>query len=272
MKQIIKTLLRILVMLVLYFVTQAVIMTIFAAIGGLGVEGDIQGAMENYLVEKAALISFVHNALIVVLLLLYRRRKPFAKEAMPFAKLPLKELGRCAAIGVCAAIVVTTLLSLLPIPESAMAEYSSTVTQSTTGTFLERLFAIVLLAPIAEEMLFRGAIYGSLKQSTRHIAAIGASCALFGIMHQNPIWMIYAFLMGLGLTLALDAYKSLLAPIVLHIAFNLVGASIPAIAGSIPAWVFVIASVGCIYLIAVSVRQAKAFSLNTAAGENREDN
>ena len=70
MKQNSKTLIKVLIFLLLYFLTQALITAIFAAIGGMGVEGDIQGAMETYIAENAALISLVHNALVILLILL----------------------------------------------------------------------------------------------------------------------------------------------------------------------------------------------------------
>ena len=41
MKQSLNTLIKILIILLLYFLTQALVMTVFAAIGGAGVQGDL---------------------------------------------------------------------------------------------------------------------------------------------------------------------------------------------------------------------------------------
>ena len=257
MKQSLKTLTKILVILILYFLTQALIMTVFAAIGGMGVQGDIQGAMEAYLAEKTTLISIVHNALIIICLLIYRRKSASAKEALPLGKLPIKDVGCCAGAGVCAAFIVTLLLSLLPIPEEMMASYSTAVTEVTSGTPPEKLLSVVILAPIAEELLFRGAIYGSFKKTSRSYVAIIASCALFGLMHQDPVWIIYAFLMGLGLTMTLNAYGTLIAPIILHMAFNLVGSYVMPLLSGLSIYIIAAAAAVCGYVFSRCIKQMK---------------
>ncbi|MBQ4387777.1 MAG: CPBP family intramembrane metalloprotease [Prevotella sp.] len=59
--------------------------------------------------------------------------------------------------------------------------------------------AIGLLAPLAEEMVFRGAILKSLLNSPRLSpwAAIGVSALLFSLIHMNPAQMPHAFVIGL---------------------------------------------------------------------------
>lgn len=240
MKQSLKTLIKILIILILYFLTQALVMTVFAAIGGMGAQGDIQGSMESYIAEKTALISLVHNALIILCLLIYRRKSAAAKEELSLRPLSAGNTGLCAGLGICAAFIVTLLLSLLPIPEEMMSSYISALAEGTAGAPLEKLLSVAIFAPIAEELLFRGVIYGSFKRTSRRFIAIAASCALFGLMHQNPIWIIYAFLMGLGLTLTLDAYGTLLAPIILHMAFNFTGAYIMPLIEGIPIYIIII--------------------------------
>ena len=249
MKQSSKTLIKILIILLLYFLTQALVMTVFAAIGGMGVQGDIQGAMTAYLEEKALLITLVHNVLVIFCLLIYRRRNAAAKQELVFKRLPVTEAAQCLGAGACFAFTVSMLLALLPIPEELLSTYSSTVTEGTSGTPLEKLLSIAFVAPIAEELLFRGAIYGSFKRTSRPIIAIAASCALFGLMHQDPIWIIYAFLMGLGLTLGLDAYGTLLAPIMLHMGFNLAGYFVAPILEGITLYAVLIAIAGCVLFI-----------------------
>jgi len=258
MKQSLKTLIRILVILILYFITQALVMTVFAAIGGMGVQGDIQGAMNAYLAEKASLISLVHNALIILCLLLYRRKSAAVKQAMPFSSLSLKESAICLFSGIFLSLVVSMALSLLPIPETAMTQYSTSLEQSISGTFMENLLSVVVFAPVAEELLFRGAIYGSFKGTSRRFIAIVASCALFGLMHQDPIWIIYAFLMGLGLTLTLDAYGTLLAPILLHMGFNFAGSVITPNMAGIPVILLFAAIIACILFIRHAMALAKS--------------
>lgn len=59
-------------------------------------------------------------------------------------------------------------------------------------------YVIGLLAPIAEETVFRGAILRSLLGWTkRHWVAIAISALLFALVHGNPAQMPHAFCVGL---------------------------------------------------------------------------
>ena len=57
--------------------------------------------------------------------------------------------------------------------------------------------AIGLLAPLAEEIVFRGAILRSLLEKMSPWTAIALSALLFAVFHLNPAQMPHAFLVGL---------------------------------------------------------------------------
>ncbi len=90
----------------------------------------------------------------------------------------------------------------------------------------------VLLAPVVEEVLYRGAVFGSLYRRNK-VAAYLVSMTLFGFAHVSgyigvvpPMMLLLAFLQYLpaGLCLA-GAYQltgSLLTPIFIHAALNAV--------------------------------------------------
>lgn len=93
--------------------------------------------------------------------------------------------------------------------------------KSNTEAIFLMLGLAVLVAPVAEETIFRGYIYGVLK---RHIGAIGAACfssALFAAMHVNLSALAPLFVLALFLTLAYEATGSLLVNIFMHAIFNL---------------------------------------------------
>lgn len=60
-------------------------------------------------------------------------------------------------------------------------------------------FAIGILAPIAEELVFRGAVLRALLRWNRmnHWLCIGFSALAFALVHANPAQMPHAFLAGL---------------------------------------------------------------------------
>ncbi len=77
-----------------------------------------------------------------------------------------------------------------------------------------------ILAPVLEEMLFRGIILRSfLSQYTKWSAIIG-SATLFGFAHLNIYQYIVGLLMGIFLGWLYERSKSLLPCIALHAAYN----------------------------------------------------
>jgi membrane protease YdiL (CAAX protease family) len=86
------------------------------------------------------------------------------------------------------------------------------------------VLAIVVLAPIAEEIFFRGVVFNAfLREGGRRWAFIGSS-ALFAAIHLSLVAFIPIFLLGLALAWVYDRTNNLLAPIVMHMVVN--GASV----------------------------------------------
>lgn len=86
--------------------------------------------------------------------------------------------------------------------------------------FLASLLAIGLLAPIAEELFFRGALYGWLRRRFTLWPAVLVSAALFGLAHFDSVGvMISSFIMGLAIALIYEATGSLWTAIAIHV-FN----------------------------------------------------
>ena len=58
--------------------------------------------------------------------------------------------------------------------------------------------SITIMAPLVEELLFRGAIQGyMLRKGMKPLNAILIASAIFGIVHMNPIQIPFAFAIGL---------------------------------------------------------------------------
>lgn len=82
------------------------------------------------------------------------------------------------------------------------------------------IFALAIIAaPIFEEFIFRGLIFGGLRRSLNAWPAILASAAVFAIVHP-PLSMIPVFGLGVCAALAFDRTKMLLAPMIAHGIYN----------------------------------------------------
>jgi hypothetical protein len=86
--------------------------------------------------------------------------------------------------------------------------------------FLASLIAIGVLAPISEELFFRGALFGWLRRHVRLWVAVLVSAGLFGLAHFDSVGvMISSFIMGIAVALAYEATHSLWTAIAIHV-FN----------------------------------------------------
>ena len=87
-----------------------------------------------------------------------------------------------------------------------------------TGIYLG--FFAVVLAPVAEEFLFRGVLFPFVKQLGRpKLAWLGVSF-LFALIHGSTTILIPLFVLALALTWLFEKTGNLLAPIVVHSLFN----------------------------------------------------
>ena len=97
------------------------------------------------------------------------------------------------------------------------------VFQQSGSVLLQLLLGVsaVIIAPLAEELLFRGYLYGVLKRFTDSYFAAVATALIFALVHQHIGTMVPLFSLGLVLVLAYELTGSLLVPIFIHAIFNL---------------------------------------------------
>ena len=89
-----------------------------------------------------------------------------------------------------------------------------------------QVLSTVVIAPIVEELIFRGLVFSKIRRISNVKIAAVLSALLFGIYHGNWIQAPYAFLMGLAAAYVYEKYKNILAPILLHASANLFSALI----------------------------------------------
>ena len=82
------------------------------------------------------------------------------------------------------------------------------------------LFIIGIFAPFCEEFVFRGVIFHSYRRTQAGIWPVVLSALLFGLMHLNFNQAAYAFVIGIGLALLVDATGSIWSSILFHTVFN----------------------------------------------------
>lgn len=82
-------------------------------------------------------------------------------------------------------------------------------------------FAVIIAAPIGEELMFRGFLYRWLRQRHSFRLALWATSALFALLHLAPHAVLIYTTLGLAFGLVYEWSGSLWAPILLHSLWNL---------------------------------------------------
>ena len=85
---------------------------------------------------------------------------------------------------------------------------------------------IVILAPIAEEIFFRGVVFNAwLREGGRAFAYIGSS-ALFAVIHLSIVSLVPIFFLGVALAWVYERRGNLVAPIAMHATVNGISAAL----------------------------------------------
>lgn len=135
--------------------------------------------------------------------------------------------------GVLASHGLSILVSLLGMT-GVLGTYTQTEQMISTSGVLITILKSVILAPLAEEITFRGLVFRRMKEYTSFWPAALVSSLLFGLYHMNLMQGIFAFIYGLLLCAIYDRFKNLWAPIAMHAAANLISILIQVIGLSYP--------------------------------------
>ena len=135
----------------------------------------------------------------------------FSYVAIPMIAYPIIFL-----LTIAAGILIEPLMELLPMPDQLWDVLVDFIKRKDVFTFL----AVVIAAPIFEELIFRGVILDGLLKNTSPAKAIFWSAFIFGVVHLNPWQFVAAFILGLVIGWLYYKSKSLLPCIFVHFVAN----------------------------------------------------
>lgn len=141
------------------------------------------------------------------IILIYRRRRG---ATGPIAQWSLRGLNPVLilwafALMIALNVVLDPLTSLLPGPSEAQF-----------GRGLWTVLALVVFAPLFEEVVNRGIVLGALRSKYGVMVAWLGSSLFFGVIHGYPSQVVGAFVAGLVLAYVYIVTESLWAVIILH--------------------------------------------------------
>lgn len=108
----------------------------------------------------------------------------------------------------CASIALSPIKMMLPATERAMPMGGWT------------LVTVCVLAPIFEEIIFRGRLFSMLHRSVGALTSAVITALLFGLVHGDPRVMIDGFVAGMIFSFLYIRKGSIIAPILVHMCNN----------------------------------------------------
>lgn len=121
----------------------------------------------------------------------------------------------------------------------------------------------VLLAPIAEELAFRGVSLSILEKQFGFVIANILQATFFGFAHLNFIQGVYAFAVGLLVGYIVHITGSLVTSILFHIAFNTAGLVVPGLLSGNSFHTTSIVLVVSMYIIVLAIKKLQYVATKT---------
>ncbi len=180
----------------------------------------VQSALENWeaaeqlsgvLYESAMLFTAVSGLLAIgVILLFYRIRRKKLGDALWLRRVEGP------------ALYLAVTVAMMALPEAWLDSYAE-ASSGVSGGGVIGIVAVVLVAPVVEEFIFRGLIMTRLAQAMPGWLAAALSAAIFGLCHGHPVWFAYTFVLGVLFGLMDLRLGSIWPSILAHMVFNGVG-------------------------------------------------
>ena len=107
------------------------------------------------------------------------------------------------------------------LPSSWVDSFQQNSDIITSSNQILTFISVVFLAPLFEEIMCRGLILNTMRGVMNKWLAIVLSSLFFGLIHGNPVQIIYATALGILLGYLYVKYESILVPMLCHLVFNL---------------------------------------------------
>lgn len=225
--------------------------------------GQLMGTVENITEKNTGIVLsadalMIINAVVIAVTMMiaffwYRKYRPETDKTLKQVfnwrlLLVMLMLGISMQTGI--SMVLTQILAILP--ETVQTEYTELMETLVGGNVILSLLVTVILAPLAEELLFRGVTMKIAEKYVPFFAANLIQAALFGIYHMNFVQGAYAFVFGVVLGFVAHYFHSVWAAILLHACFNGAGQLLELLPDNDTAYIVI--AVAAVVLLAAAIK------------------
>lgn len=203
------------------FVSYILCTSLFLGIGM--VLRHMQGNREQFLLESSNFYLFM--GILFFWWRIFRKQKKtgvsvWEEITLDWHKPNVRLILLCAAFGAVTALAVSALITLLP--EAASAPYHAvSMRPAGEGDRFLVLLMLAFLAPLTEEVIFRGYMLSRLLEYFNEKHSLAISSAIFALGHTDPLWILYTFAFGWLLGSVTLKKDNVLYAVFLHAGFNL---------------------------------------------------
>ena len=198
---------------VISLLISSVILTAVSVVYAIGLQ-ELEGSSYNFWLNVASALSTV--GAFTICYGIWHKRIQFhsTKEIDKLSIVPMVILAAAIAIGMNGVLTLTELYRFSPTFQRVSEM------QFDTPVWLG-IISYGILAPLGEEIVFRGVVYGQLRKVLKVPYAVVLSGLAFGLFHGNLVQAVYATVIGCLLALVYEWYGTIAAPMLFHSVANL---------------------------------------------------
>jgi len=209
------------------FIFAMVLLSVLSAL----IIGSIFGTMDPSILSGAEpglttyLAMFIGQGFLIVPVLIYIKRKNFNfRDSFRLNFISRDIIYTTVFISVGAMILSDELNILIgmiiPIPDSFL-QIEALLKPKDPFALVLLIITIVIIAPIGEELLFRGFLQKGLEKAWDDVTrAILFSSLFFAVIHFNPFWIIQIYFLGVLLGFLSWKTNSIIPCIIFHMIIN----------------------------------------------------
>ena len=170
---------------------------------------EYQEKLNNFINSKVLIITLI--TFVILFPILYNVYKKY-KEC---SKFKINDIYISIFFGVSISLIYNILIFNL----NQIFEFTDMFDGNSIPIIIQKISSGII-GPILEELVFRGIVYNKLKEFNKPMNAIIITSVIFGIIHTNPLNALYAFGVSFIFIFLYEKYKSIKAPILMHISLN----------------------------------------------------
>ena len=178
----------------------------------------------------AIVLAEVYACVVLALLAVFARQREGREKVLALRGPSVKalRLGAAAWLGAYVAAGVLYLgAAMVGVPAEAIVDIllgvgadGGRLGEASAAVTVVILLRVCVLVPLAEELFFRGALYAWLRNRLSPAWTIALTATAFGLMHQIPVFIPLAVLVGVAAGWIREKTGSVVVPIAAHAAQN----------------------------------------------------